>query len=262
MRFLAAWNAFLRRSVVSSTDPKTLQPPKLKLMTQRKINGLIANYIRQHASDSRETEILEAGCGRRWPLDLQGLQYRLTGIDLDEAALALRKTNHNDLDDALLADLRYADVKPKRYDVIYCAFVLEHVQGAELVLKNFLRWIRPGGLIILKFPDRDSVYGFFTRITPFWLHVFYRGRIMGVAQAGMPGFPPYPTHHDKIISRREFYRFARDNDTVIKEEYGFGQLPPLQNLFTKFVQRASMGKLAADHHNLVFILQVKDQRCS
>jgi hypothetical protein len=37
------------------------------------------------------------------------------------------------------------------------------------VLGRLIPAIRPGGLLLLRIPDRDSVYGFATRHSPYWL---------------------------------------------------------------------------------------------
>lgn len=40
-------------------------------------------------------------------------------------------------------------------------------------MKNFVTWVKPNGIIIIKIPDPYSVRGFVTRNTPFWFHVLY-----------------------------------------------------------------------------------------
>jgi hypothetical protein len=50
---------------------------------------LLADWIKRKASVSAPLQILEAGCGQRWDLNLNGTQYLLTGVDLDEAALRI-----------------------------------------------------------------------------------------------------------------------------------------------------------------------------
>lgn len=225
----------------------------------RDLNEVIRSYIKQQARTGRELNILEAGCGHHWPFDLHDIQYTLTGIDINEDALEIRKTQQKDLHKAILGDLRYVDLEQSNYDIIYSCFVLEHVQGAELVLCNFIRWLKPGGLMILMFPNRDSVYGFVTRITPFWFHLFYTKYIAGVHNAGNPGFAPFPTFHDKIISRRVFHEFARKNDLLIKEECGFGKLPRLQQWFTRIIEGLSLGRLASNHRNLMYIIEKKQR---
>src|SRR4051812_34019938 len=70
-------------------------------------------------------EILEAGCGRAWTLDLAGVNYRLTGVDLDEHALQSRVEEVGDLDDAIVGDLTVPGTIPgARYDVVFSSFVL------------------------------------------------------------------------------------------------------------------------------------------
>lgn len=215
-------------------------------------NELIERYLRAAASPEKMLRILEAGCGRRWPFQLDGLRYELTGVDADPDALRARRGG---LDHAILGDLRHVDLPAARYDVIYCSFVLEHVNGAQRVLENFLRWLKPGGLLVLTFPDRDAVYGFVTRMTPFWVHVLYKKYLMGAANAGKPGYGPYPTHHDRIISRPSLHRFLTANGLVVLEERGFGKLPRWQRLFTEIVGAVSMRRLASGHLNLVYVLQ-------
>ena len=73
----------------------------------------------------------KAGCGQFWPLDLKDIQFTLAGNDIDGAVLHLRKAKHNDLDEMIVGDLRFLDLKKHRYDVIYNSYVLEHIDGAE-----------------------------------------------------------------------------------------------------------------------------------
>ena len=47
---------------------------------------LMENYIKQKEISGSTLQILEAGCGRRWPLNLSGLQYKITGVDIDKTA--------------------------------------------------------------------------------------------------------------------------------------------------------------------------------
>ena len=230
--------------------------PELRIMKNSSaMREIERGHILRHASERGDLNIIEAGCGRRWPYEIDGINFKLTGIDLDEDALKIRKNKLNDLDITILGDLRSVELAESSYDVIYSAFVLEHIDGAQVVLDNFLRWLRPGGLMILKFPDRDSVYGFITRITPFWFHVFYKKYIMRRQNAGKPGFPPYPTYHNKIISRRAFLEFAKENNLSILEEIGTGRLPRFQMLITRILDGLSFGKLSSSHIDLLYVLE-------
>jgi SAM-dependent methyltransferase len=227
---------------------------ELRVTPRRHIHDVVARNIRSIAG-TEELRILEAGCGRRWPMNLEGVSYQLVGVDLDAEALASRKRDVGDLDQAIVADLCRIDFRVASFDVIYSAFVLEHVCGAEPLLKKFIRWLKPGGLLVLQFPDRASVYGFCTRITPFWLHVYYKRYFSPMGNAGRPGFGPYPTYHDNVISRTAFRNFAADNRLQMKEEWGFGVLPPMQQKFSELLSILSFRKLASNHINLCYVLQ-------
>lgn len=142
-----------------------LRAPKI-LPDEPAADQIVADRIRRYAHGKGQIEILEAGCGRRWPYRLHDVRYVLTGVDVNEDALRIWQEEKKDLDHVILGDLRTVRLEEHHFDIVYSAFVLEHIAEAELVFANFLRWLKPGGLMILKFPDRDSVYGFVTRITP------------------------------------------------------------------------------------------------
>lgn len=226
---------------------------RLEIAEGEELTRVVVRHIKDAAAanSGEPLRILEAGCGRRWPFKLDGVHYELTGVDADADALESRRTQ--DLDHAILGDLRTVELPAETFDVIYSSFVLEHVLGAQVVLENFVRWLRPGGYLILAFPDRDSVYGFFTRITPFWVHVAYKRYFMGRPNAGRLGHGPYPTHHDKIIGRAAFCRFLADNGFKVLEEKGFGTIPPLQRVFTRTVEGLTFRRLVSGHNNLFYV---------
>ena len=121
--------------------------------------AVLSHYIRDKARPGYKLQILEAGCGRQWSLNIADIDYCLTGVDLDQHALDYRRTVRKDLHEAILGDICTVDLEDAAFDVVYSSFVLEHVNGAERALNNFTRWCKPGGLLILRVPDRDSVYG-------------------------------------------------------------------------------------------------------
>jgi SAM-dependent methyltransferase len=223
---------------------------------------LLESHIKQKATDGVPLHILEAGCGQFWPLDLKDIQFTLTGNDIDEDVLHLRKAKHNDLDEMIVGDLRFLDLEKHRFDVIYNSYVLEHIDGAEGVLEKFSNWLKPGGLLILKIPDRNSVRGFVTRVTPFWFHKFYVRYIVGLQDAGTTGVGPFHTFYDPIVSRAGIHEFCRKNRFIIKEEYGHGSYLDSQGisgvliyLFVRAVSFLSLGKLAWDHTDITYVLE-------
>jgi SAM-dependent methyltransferase len=225
------------------------------LPEEQAVDAIVRVRIQDYARGKGRIHILEAGCGRRWPYRFDDVDFVLTGVDLDEDALRIRQQEKRDLDGTVLGDLRTVSFARNSFDIIYSAYVLEHVPQTERVLRNFLDWIKPGGLIILKFPDRDSVYGFITRVTPHWVHVLYKRHLGGKPDAGKPGFGPYPTVHEPIIGRARFEAFAREHGLTTEEAYGYGTLPSFQRLGTQLFAALSFGRLTPEYYNLVYILR-------
>jgi SAM-dependent methyltransferase len=227
-------------------------------------NEIISEAIIEKFSGVGTLKILEAGCGQQWPLDLKGLRYTLTGVDLDRESLEIRNKSRRDLDNIIPGDLRTVNLNENEYDLIYSSFVLEHIEGAEKVMDNFLRWLRTGGIIVLKIPDRDSVFGFIARITPFWVHVFYKRYIERKPDAGKPGYDPYPTVYDKVVSRKGIHRYCKKHGLAIMLEFGtnwylksFGKFSAFVRIFTKIIELVSLGTLESNHDNLIFVLEKK-----
>ncbi len=225
----------------------------------------IADYIVQNVPSNRALNILEAGCGRQWRLNLKEIEYTLTGVDLDENALDIRKNKQKDLDIAIVADLRTLSLEENYYDIIWSQNVLEHVDGAETVLENFIKWLKPGGVMILLFPNRDSAYGFVTRMTPFWVHVFYKKYIQGNKNAGKPGYDPYPVSFDKVISRNGIYEFCRKHKLTIRAEYRMDvrmvrrqSIWFLMELLLWGLHLISLKKLSVDYRYLIYIIQIPE----
>jgi SAM-dependent methyltransferase len=238
------------------------RPGPLKILeTYPDMTALFTGSIRELARARGALRILEAGCGRKWPLALDGVEYTLTGVDVDRHGLDARMNQEKDLDEAILADLRSVELPGASFDVIYCSYVLEHIDGAKEVLDRFVAWLRPGGLVLLVIPDRDTVWGFVSRMTPYWFHIAFKRYVQQNANAGKPGFGPFPTSNDPIVSRRGIHEYCASGALAMRHEFGRRFNPrrfrlPV-NVGTKAVGALSFGALDADHNDLVYVLEKK-----
>jgi SAM-dependent methyltransferase len=197
-------------------------PEPMLLRSGREERQAICRHIRHYAEGRGALKILDAGCGQwRWPC-LLAIPGTLNGIDIDEEALAFRQAGRVGLDRAILGDLRTVILEEESYDAIVCRHVLEHVAGAERVLEAFVSWLRPGGIIALAIPNRDSVHGFLTRITPFRFHAVCRRHVLGLEHAGQPGHGPSPKVFDRVVSRKGVWRFCQRHGLTIRAEYASG----------------------------------------
>jgi SAM-dependent methyltransferase len=242
---------------MSSDAPKVMQTRSVEELAQLQSEAILS----LGKSLARPISILEAGCGQNWLIDLAGLQYKLTGIDLDPAALDLRQKQSHDLDQAICADLCTADLPEASFDVVYSSFVLEHVPRADIALRNFVKWLRPGGLLILRLPDPGTARGFLASLLPYSLHVWYFRHIYGFALAGTPGHAPYPTFYHPVIHRERLCNFVAELGVTILGCYGDGFRREGATWVKRTILRSivrvtamfSFGKLTADHIDLLYI---------
>ena len=223
---------------------------------------IIEQAIVKRAASGNELAILEAGCGQRWPLNLGTIQYKLTGVDLDAEALRIRTEVIKDLHRGIHGDLREIDFPEHSFDVIYSSYVLEHIDGAESVLRNFTRWLKKDGIIIIMIPDPEAVRGFITKHSPHWVHILYYKYIVGQKNAGKPGYAPYPTIYDEILYREKLQQFCAKNGLVMDVQagdgyyqVGRGKVDLILKAFLKLVSFLSLNKLSSDHVNLLYILR-------
>ena len=232
------------------------------LIRPGEINGLLTAVVKRRFQNCPCLEVLDAGCGRMWTWDLGGVPMRLTGVDNDAEALRLRVEHQRDLDEYIAGDLREVRLNEQWYDVVHSAFVLEHVRGAVEVLDKFARALKPGGLLVLRIPDRDSVYAYLARVTPLRLHVAYKRVIRGRKLAGTPGHGPYPVVYDDVVSWRGINEWAQSRRLTLVAAYAdnshlqfFGKAAPIVDLLLHLLAALSLGRLTARHANVVVVFE-------
>jgi len=214
----------------------------------------------------RKLSIVEAGCGQEWLIDLSGLDYALTGIDLDAKALELRMTEARDLDTGICGDICKLELPADSFDVVYSFYVLEHVERADIALENLIKWLAPGGLLLLRLPDPGTVRGFLTRLLPHQTHVWYHRYVYRRPSAGQPGHAPYPVHYHPVIGREHLCKFLASHGMTCLGCYGDGFRRESQNKLmnavikglSQVVQALSFGRLTAAYADVLYIA-VKNQ---
>jgi SAM-dependent methyltransferase len=239
-----------------------------RVVTDPELARFLAEDIRRlTAALDRPLDILEAGCGRGWGsrLDLAEGSFHLTGVDLDEGALSHRVNVVKDLDRSVVGDLRDRNIVPSaHFDVIYSKQVLEHVEGAETVLDNFLQWLRPDGVIIVHIPDRDTVFGFLGRTLPHKFHVMYERWFLGNRQAGKPGHGPYVAVYDPVIGLKGMQRFCSEHELTIdtvyrthicKQPWSTGPKWRLLETAITLAGILSLGQLDSSYNDVVLVIQ-------
>jgi len=143
-------------------------------------------------------KVLEAGCGSASQIQFKAAVHAV-GIDISADELEKNAS----VQERILGDIQNYPLPKEHFDVIVCWMVLEHLSRPKDALANMFRAARPGGIVILGFPNLASIKGLVTRFTPFWFHtLFYR--LMHYQSRH------FPTYLRATILPRRLIRFAED----------------------------------------------------
>ena len=137
--------------------------------------GLFPARVREYAHERplQRLSILDAGCGWADEIDLgpagDSVERTITGVDDDVPVLSAHTRTRRDLDSWQLGDLRTVPMPPRVYDVVRALHLIERIPHAELVLDRFVAALKPGGLMVARFRDRGTAFGYLDRRLPHWL---------------------------------------------------------------------------------------------
>ena len=131
------------------------------------------------------------------------------------------------------------------------------------MLDKFFRWLKPHDFLVLVIPDRNTVFGFLTRITPFWFHVLFYKYVMRSPNAGKPAHAPFSTFYDRVVSMQGIREYIDRHGHRIHLEYAckpdthriFGVTSSIFEILSKFGEVVSFGRLASNHSALIYVIE-------
>ena len=230
--------------------------------------GLFDRYTRDYATghDGHQVTILQAGCTTAdgdlgvSVLREAGADIAISLIDDDQPVSRAAVSADESLAECVQGDLRTVPLPPRSYDIVLCALLLQRIGHAELVLDRLVAAIRPGGLLLLRFSDRDSSAGFLDRVMP----LTARTAVWRKRRPGRPG--PYPAVYERLSSVRGVQAYALKRELVIAERQALGGLAggsaESRWFLTaqKLVAWLSRGRLTAAHEELLYVLRKPEDR--
>ena len=250
----------------------------------RLVREMFAQPIRDylHQVLGRPIAVLRAGC--QTPIEELGLEklrasgyeIGITTVDQDSpaaraAASGAAPLAHGDPAGtaapasagmaAILGDLRMISLPPRSFDIVHCAFLLERIPHAALVLDRFVAALRPGGLLLLRVRDRDCAAATLDRITPEPV----RRTVWARLHAGEPG--PLPAIYDPVTSARGLQAYALSNGLVVVRRETARMVPEPHGRLTGAVGVAraliawlSRGRLTDAHDELLYVIRKPEDR--
>lgn len=145
---------------------------------------------------TRDSVVLDlgAGAGIVPQMNFRGAAARVCGIDLD-----VRVMDNPNVDEARVADAGSIPYEDGLFDIVFADNVMEHLETPEQVFLEIHRVLKPGGILLLKTPNRTHYMPMISRMTPHHFHQ-YINKIRG--RAAVDTFPAFYRANDAGQIRR------------------------------------------------------------
>ena len=152
-----------------------------------RVDGSIEFYNRINALLRPDMVVVDLGAGRGWQfedanvyrrglLTVQGKVAKVVGVDVDPAVF-----ENKFVDEAKLYDGKRLPLEDASVDLIYCDWVLEHVEDPATFVAEADRVLKPGGWFCARTPTSYSMTAIASRMVPNRHHAH-------ALQAVQPGF--------------------------------------------------------------------------
>jgi len=230
---------------------------------------MFAQPVRDHVCRrciGRPVSLLRAGY--QASLDELGLDqlrtsgFEVTVLTVDEPGPARTPTESRSAGDkTILGDLRTVPIRPRSFDIVHCALLLDRISHVELVLDRFTAALRPGGLLLLHIRDRDCAAGFLDRIAPQWV----RRALWARLNPGQPG--PYRAVYEPAGSDRGIRAYTQLRGLVITHREtartsaaGSGRTGQAVSALRGLISRLTRGRLTDAHDEVLYVIRKPEDR--
>jgi SAM-dependent methyltransferase len=238
-------------------------PPGTAASPQQVDQPFFAEPVREYVGKrlGRQVAVLRAGCLTPLP-DLgfdrfAGIELSVTTVDTDDPVVRSVVGES----DAILGDLRTAPVRPRTFDIVCCALLLERIDNVEVVLDRLAGALRPGGLLLVRLADRDCAAGLLDRMLP-------RPARRALWRRYHPGVPgPFPAVYEQVVSARGMQGYTLMRGLVITARTtarsSIGVTDRVTNAADtagRLIEWLSRGRLSANHDQLLYVIRKPEDR--
>ncbi len=168
------------------------------------------SVIKNNFKDGKDLKILEAGCGSVSHINVKS-NWHITGIDISQKQL----DRNERLSEKICADIQTYPLVSESFDMVISWYVLEHVKDPQKAMANFIKALKPNGLIILALPNLWSIKGIVTKFTPTIVHIWFYRYILKKKSAGKDDVGPFKTYLKLAVTPGNIKEFALKNNLEI-----------------------------------------------
>lgn len=119
----------------------------------------LVSAVNKFIGETKGERILDVGCGIGGCASTIEDCLEYTGIDISDVAIAQAAAVYNKPNFKFIAmdaqELKFPD---KYFDTVIAREVIEHLQEPQKCLKEIERVLKPGGVMVLTSPNRDSLH--------------------------------------------------------------------------------------------------------
>jgi SAM-dependent methyltransferase len=214
-------------------------------VSQKQGELLLQTTVDRLLPTTEPLRVLDAGCGSAAHIRLPETAI-LVGIDISQRQLDRNVSLH----EKILGDIQTFALPAESFDAEVCWDVLEHLKEPEAALRRLSSALKPGGILILAYPNPDSLKGLVTRFTPHWFHIWFYRRVRSSERAGTQDYGPFPTTISRRIAAGAICRLAASQGLAVELQMAFSG--------TRLSRRRAVGvqvaELALDGLSLVLRL--------
>lgn len=102
-------------------------------------------------------KIIDIGCSGGLYLSLLGAQWKLTGLEIDQKALASARKRLRKNTSLINSQLEEAKLPLNHFDVVVMRGVIEHVPNPRYFLKKAQQILKQGGVLYINTPNVESI---------------------------------------------------------------------------------------------------------
>ena len=157
-----------------------------------------------------ELSVLEAGGGSTSHFALPDSAF-VTTIDISPEQIE----RNCYAQEKIVGDLETFKFDNRKFDLIICWDVIEHLKNPRAALDNLLSALSSHGIIVIGAPIVNSTKGLITKFTPHIFHVLAYRFLLRSKKAGKPGYPPFPTYLKFFISPENLRRYVESHSKEV-----------------------------------------------